>query len=339
MHGLRLVGVHRTRAWWRRDLQSHAGPSESCLMRIVIAGGSGFLGRRLAAAWVAAGDEVTVLTRSPSRAAGQQTTESGASFARWDPPRVDDELVASLSGADAVVNLAGVAIGGRPWTPGRKRAIRQSRLDATGAIVGAIGRLPAADRPKVLVNASGIDVFGDRREGELSEDSEPGDSFLAGVVLAWEAAARAAEPLGVRVVLARTALVVAPEAMAWRLILLPFRFFVGGPLGSGRQLFTWIHVDDAVGLYDLALRDSSIVGPINMVAPEVPTQRDLARAIGRAMHRPAIFPVPAVLLRLVLWGQADIVLHGRVAVPAKALAAGYRFRHPTVESALRDVLT
>ena len=308
-------------------------------MRIVIAGGSGFLGRRLAAAWVAAGDEVTVLSRRPSGASGQQTAGTGTSLARWDPPRVDDELVASLSGADAVVNLAGVPIGGRPWTPGRKRAILQSRLDATGAIVGAIGRLPAADRPKVLVNASGIDIFGDRPEGEMTEDSPPGDSFLADVVLAWEAAARAAEPLGVHVVLARTALIVAPEALAWRLILLPFRLFVGGPLGSGRQRFTWIHIDDAVGLYDLALRNDSIVGPVNMVAPEVPTQRELARAIGRVMHRPAIFPVPAVVLRLVLWGQADIVLHGRIAVPAKALAAGYRFRHPTVESALLDALT
>jgi uncharacterized protein len=307
-------------------------------MRIVIAGGSGFLGRRLTDAWLAAGDEVTVLTRSPSRTAGQQTAGAGPGFARWDPPNVEDELVATVRGADAVVNLAGVPIGGRPWTPGHVRAILQSRLDATGAIVEAIGRLPAPDRPRVLVNASGIDVFGNRPDGQLTEDSEPGDSFLASVVVAWEAAARAAEPLGVRVVTARTALIVAPEALAWRLILLPFRLFVGGPLGSGRQRFTWIHVDDAVGLYDLALRDSSIVGPINMVAPEVPTQRDLARAIGRAMHRPAIFPVPAFVLRIVLWGQADIVLHGRVAVPAKAIAAGYAFGHPTLESALRDVI-
>jgi uncharacterized protein (TIGR01777 family) len=307
-------------------------------MRIVIAGGSGFLGRRLTAAFLAAGDDVTVLTRNPSRTAGRQTAGTGASLAHWDPTRVDDDLVATLRGADAVVNLAGVPIGGRPWTPRHKRAILQSRLDATGAIVEAMSRLPTGDRPRVLVNASGIDIFGDRSEGEMTEDSPPGDSFLADVVLAWEAAARAAEPLGVRVVLARTALIVAPEALAWRLILLPFRLFVGGPLGSGRQRFTWIHVDDAVGLYDLAVRGDSIVGPVNMVAPEVPTQRELARAIGRATHRPAIFPVPAFVLRLVLWGQADIVLHGRVAVPAKALAAGYAFRHPTLESALRDVI-
>jgi hypothetical protein len=201
-----------------------------------------------------------------------------------------------------------------------------------------MGRLPAADRPKVLVNASGIDIYGHRPGGELTEDSPPGDSFLAGVVVAWEGAARAADALGVRVVLARTALIIAPEALAWRLILVPFRRFAGGPLGSGRQRFTWIHVDDAVGLYDLAIRDGSIVGPLNMVAPDVPTQGDLGRAIGRKMHRPAIIPVPAFILRLVLWGQADIVLHGRVAVPARALAAGYEFRHATVESALRDVL-
>lgn len=305
-------------------------------MRIVIAGGSGFLGCRLAAAWLEAGDDVTVLTRSPERAVG--AVPSGVTVRRWNPPTTDDDLVAALRGADAVVNLAGVPIGSRPWTTGRRRAILQSRLDATGCLVEAMGRLPAADRPRVLVNASGIDIYGDRPDGELTEDSPPGDSFLAVVVSAWEQAARAAEAFGIRVVLARTALIVAPEALAWRLVLLPFRLFVGGPLGSGRQRFTWIHVVDAVGLYNLAIRDESIVGPLNMVAPEVPTQRDLARAIGRAMRRPAIVPVPAAILRLVLWGQADIVLHGRVAVPAQALAAGYVFRHPTVESALRDVL-
>jgi uncharacterized protein (TIGR01777 family) len=279
---------------------------------------------------------VTVLTRAPDRAIKSVPTR--AAVQRWNPPVVDDTLMSALRGADAVVNLAGVAIGGRPWTPGRKRAILQSRLDATGAIVDAIGRLPAADRPHVLVNASGIDVYGNRPVGEMTEESPPGDSFLATVVVAWEEAARAATAHGVRVVNARTALIVAPEAFAWRLVLLPFRLFVGGPLGSGSQRFTWIHVDDAVGLYQLAIRDPSIVGPINMVAPEVPTQRELGKAIGRAMRRPAVFPAPAFLLRLVLWGQADIVLHGRVAVPAKAVAAGYRFRHPTVESALADVL-
>ena len=305
-------------------------------MRIVIAGGSGFLGRRITTAHVAAGDDVTVLTRRPERSA--HGMPPGVTIRRWNPPFVDAELVEHLRGADAVINLAGVPIGGRPWTPGHKRAILASRLDTTNAIVEAIGRLPAPDRPKVLVNASGIDVYGDRPGVELDESAQPGDSFLSGVVVAWERAAQAADTHGVRVVLARTALIVAPEALAWRLILLPFRLFVGGPLGSGRQRFTWVHVADAVGLYGLAMRDAALAGPLNMVAPEVPTQRDLARAIGRAMHRPARFPVPAILLRLGLWGQADIVLHGRVAVARKARAAGYEFQFPTVEAALEDVL-
>jgi uncharacterized protein (TIGR01777 family) len=305
-------------------------------MRIVIAGGSGFLGRRLAAHWLAAGAEVWVLSRAPQRA--RRRLPESVTMRPWQPPRVDDDLIETLRGADAVVNLAGTPIGGRPWTPGRMHAIRQSRLDATGALVEALHLLPEADRPHVLVNASGIDVYGDRLTGELAETASPGDSFLAGVVADWERAAAAATELGVRVVTARTAMIVAPEALAWRLVLLPFRLFVGGRLGSGRQRFTWLHVDDAVGLYDLAVHDPSIHGPLNMVAPAVPSQAELAQAIGRAMRRPAVFPVPAALLRLVLWGQADIVLHGRVAVPAKALAAGYAFRFPTIDSALRDVL-
>lgn len=305
-------------------------------MRIVIAGGSGFLGRRLTAHWLAAGAEVWVLSRTPGRA--RRRLPETVTIRPWQPPRVDDDLIETLRGADAVVNLAGTAIGGRPWTPGRMRAIRRSRLDATDALVEAMRRLPEADRPHVLVNASGIDVYGNRPTGELAETASPGDSFLAGVVVEWERAAAAAGELGVRVIMGRTAMIVAPEALAWRLVLLPFRLFVGGRLGSGRQRFTWLHVDDAVGLYDLAVHDPSIQGPLNMVAPAVPSQAELARAIGRAMGRPAVFPVPAALLRLVLWGQADIVLHGRVAVPAKALAAGYAFRFPTVESALHDVL-
>lgn len=305
-------------------------------MRIVVAGGSGFLGRRLTGAWIAAGHEVTVLTRDPERAA--RRLDPAIALRAWDSRTGDAGLAGSLRGQDAVVNLAGATIGGRPWTPGRKRAIRDSRTGATGAIVGAIRALAPADRPAVLVNASGIDVYGDDRRAELTESDPPGGSFLAGVVRDWEAAAAPAADLGVRVVLARAALVVAPEAPAFRLVTLPFRLFVGGPLGGGEQPFTWIHVDDVCGLYDLALRDASLSGPLNVVAPDVPTQREAARTIGRVLGRPAIVPAPAALLRLVLWGQADILLHGRRAVPAKALGAGYAFRFPALEPALRDAL-
>jgi uncharacterized protein (TIGR01777 family) len=306
------------------------------MMRILSDGGSGFLGRRLAERWLAAGESITVLSRDPVRAASK--VDPRATVRSWAPPLVDEHLLEAVGQADAIVNLAGAPIGGRPWTPRHKHAISASRLDATRAIVEAIERTPPGQRPKTLVNASGIDVYGDRPTGVMTEDSAPGDSFLARVVVAWEHAARTAAASGVRVVHARTALIVAREALAWRLILLPFRAFLGGRLGSGRQRFTWIHVADAVGLYDLALRDEAIDGPLNMVAPVVPTQTELARAIAKAMHRPAVFPVPATLLRIVLWGQADIVLHGRNARPARAEAAGYAFVYPTLESALDDVL-
>jgi len=306
------------------------------LMRIAIAGGSGLIGRRLTTALLADGNAVSILSRRVERA--RRRVPPGADVVGWDPAGDHGAVADALRGADAVVNLAGESIGGRPWTPRRKRTILDSRLKPTNAIVEGIERLPAGERPAILVNASGIDVYGDRRDLDLTEDGPTADTFLATVVHAWEAAARGAERLGLRVVLCRTAFVIAADAPAFRLLVLPSRLFLGGRLGRGDQPFTWIHVDDVVGLYSLALRDSAIAGPLNLVAPEPPPQRDVAQAIGRVLGRPARFPMPAPLLRLALWGQADLLLHGRRAVPAKATAAGYVFRYPTVESALREAL-
>jgi uncharacterized protein len=305
-------------------------------MRIVITGGSGMIGRRLTLAWLAAGDQVTVLTRNPART--RRRLGESVQLRGWAPPEVDEELVEALRRADAVVNLAGESLGGRPWTESRKRALLESRLAATDTLVAAIAALPSADRPQALVNASGIDVYGDHRAGVFDEKSTPADTILGRLVVAWEAAAVKAEALGVRVVLNRTAMVIAPEALAFRLLALPVRLFVGGPLGSGDQAFTWIHVDDAIGLYDLALRSAEIRGPLNLVAPQTPTQLEVARTMARILHRPAVFPTPEFLLRLVLRDEADLILHGRRAVPARALAAGYRFRYPELEPALRQVL-
>jgi len=305
-------------------------------MRIAIAGGSGLIGRRLAAALLADGQMVSILSRRVDRA--RRRLPLGVEVVRWDPGGDRGAVAGVLRGTDAVVNLAGESIGGRPWTPRHKRAILASRLRATGAIVEGIERLPAGERPAVLVNASGIDVYGDRRDFELTEDGPTSDTFLARVSLAWEAAALHAERLGLRVVLCRTALVIAADAPAFRLLALPYRLFLGGRLGRGDQPFTWIHVDDVVGLYSLALGDPSITGPLNLVAPETLLQREVARAIGRVLGRPAAVPAPAALLRLALWGQADLLLHGRRAVPAKAIAAGYVFRYPTIEAALREAL-
>jgi uncharacterized protein (TIGR01777 family) len=306
------------------------------MMRVAIAGGSGLIGRRLSASLIAGGHAVRVLSRNVDRA--RSRLAPSVEVVAWDPEGDRGALADALKGTDAVVNLAGETIGGRPWTPGRKRAILVSRVRATEAIVEGIERLPAGDRPVVLVNASGIDVYGDRRVLELAEDGHTADTFLARVSLAWEAAARDAERLGLRVVLCRTAFVIAADAPAFRLLTLPYRLFLGGRLGRGDQPVTWIHVDDVVGLYSLALLDPSITGPLNLVAPETPPQRAVARAIGRVLGRPAAFPAPAALLRLALWGQADLLLHGRRALPAKAAAAGYVFRYPALEPALREAL-
>jgi uncharacterized protein (TIGR01777 family) len=304
-------------------------------MRIVIAGGSGLIGRRLTEALLADGWAVDVLTRDPKRATNR--IPAGARAVQWSA-KTDEALTAALDGADGVVNLAGVSIGPRPWTPGRKRAILGSRLAATDAIVGAIGALPPDRRPSVLVNASGTDVYTGRDAQPADETTEPATDFLADVCVRWEAAAVAAEPLGVRVVRVRTAFVIAPGGPIMRILALPFRLFVGGRLGSGRQWFSWIHIDDLVGIYALALRDSSISGPLNATSPTPIQERDLAKAIGRALHRPSWLPVPGWVLRLAMRDQATLVLGSRRVVPARALAAGYSFRYPTLDLALADAL-
>jgi uncharacterized protein (TIGR01777 family) len=190
----------------------------------------------------------------------------------------------------------------------------------------------------VLVSASGIDYYGDRGEEPITEDSRVGDSFLARLSEQWEAEAQKAEQHGVRVARLRTAMVFGREALAFRLLTLPFRVFAGGPLGNGRQWFTWIHIDDIVGLYRLALEDPRVSGPVNAVAPDVRRERELAQEIGRVLHRPALFPAPAFALKLVLGKEAQLLLHGRHAAPAKALAYGYRFRWGGLHEALEETL-
>ncbi len=304
-------------------------------MRVVIAGGSGMVGRHLARALLADGWAVDVLTRDPERIASR--LPAGARAVAWTPGSTTG-LEGALDGSDGVINLAGVSLGPRPWTPGRKRAILSSRLAATSTIVAALRALPPDRRPAVLVNASGSDVYTGRDREPADESTEPSRDFLADVCLRWEAAAREAEPLGVRVALVRTAIAFAADAPVLRLLALPFRLFVGGRLGSGRQWFSWIHVDDLVGIYRLALTDPSIAGPINGAAPEPCREAELAAALGRTLHRPSWLPAPAWALRLVLRDQATLLIGSRRVVPARALAAGYRFQHAALDEALADVL-
>ncbi|MDQ2713928.1 MAG: TIGR01777 family oxidoreductase [Chloroflexota bacterium] len=305
-------------------------------MRIIVAGGSGFIGRHLIAALIADGHAVTVLTRAhPER---RVTSGGMLRYVHWDLSAAESGLAEMLSGADAVINLAGANIGNRRWTKRRKADLLNSRVRATEALVRTIEFLEESRRPQTLVNGSGIDFYGDRGNEVLTEGSGPGDTFLAQVCERWEHAATAAQSLGVRVVLMRTAVVLAADAVTLHVMAWPFRLFLGGPIGDGQQWFPWIHIADLVGLYTWVLGTASIAGPVNAVAPEVCMQAQVAQALGTVLSRPQRLRTPVAALRLLMGEQADLLLHGRRAIPEQALAHGYAFRFPELAPALRDCL-
>ena len=304
-------------------------------MKVLFVGATGYLGPRMVRAFSAVGHEAVVLTRRPDVAAG--VLPRGVRTVRWDG--VSSDLPPdTVEGTGAIVNLAGANIGQGRGTASRKRELLESRTRSTGALVAMLGRMPAERRPKVLVNTSGIDFYGDRGDEVITEESAQGDTFLARVCVEWERVARQAEPLGVRVALMRMALVLGPGARSLRLRVLLFRLFAGGPLGNGRQWFNWIHIDDAIGLYRLAVERETIRGPLNVLAPEVLRERDAAREIGQAVGRPSWIPAPAAMMRLAMGEQADLLLHGRRAEPWRVLAAGHRFQYPTFHEAVAEAL-
>ena len=292
-------------------------------MRIVVAGGTGFLGHALVER-LRHDHDVMVLTRHP-RGAGQipwTATEGGGAWA------------AAVQAADAVVNLAGESIAEGRWTAARKTAIRASRVAATRAIVGALHN---GARAQALINASAIGIYGDRGDEPLTEASPPGSDFLASVCRDWEAEAQHAADI-TRVVLLRTGLVLGAGGGALPQLALPFRLFAGGPLGSGRQYWSWIHRDDWVEMVRWAIEQTAVTGPLNVTAPEPVTNAAFARELGRALHRPAVLPVPAIAMRLALGEMADaMILGGQRVLPAKAQALGFTFRYATLSAALNAI--
>lgn len=304
-------------------------------MHVVVVGGTGFIGRALVDELVRAGRRVTVVTRREPAAAAR-VLPPGVNVVQWR----GDEAAASWLPSDAlaVVNLAGASIA-RRWTQRAKRLIVDSRVRTTRAVVSALTAAPAVDgRPRVLVNASAVGYYGPRGDEPVTEADGPGDDFLASVCRRWEAEAQAAEASGVRVVLLRTGFVVG-RGGAMRLMTLPYRLFVGGPIGSGRQWMPWIHIDDVAGLIRFALDNGHVRGPLNVTAPEPVRHQEFAWTLGRVMGRPAWLRAPAFALRAVLGEMADMLLTGQRAVPAAALAAGYEFHLPDLEAALRSVVT
>jgi uncharacterized protein (TIGR01777 family) len=306
-------------------------------MRVFVAGGTGLVGSRLVPGLHQRGDQVVLLTRRPDHA---RSALGGACTVVAGDPLRPGPWAEAVDDCDAVVNLVGENLFARRWDAAFKQAIRDSRVRATEALVQALAWRPrtASGGRKVLVSASAVGYYGPRGDDELTEDSPPGDDFLARVCVEWEAAARAAEPLGVRVSVVRIGVVLDREGGALRQMLTPFRMGMGGPVGGGKQWVSWVHHADATGILRLALDNPEARGPINALAPGPVTNREFARALGRALGRPALVSTPAFALRLMLGEVAEAVLTGQRVRPQRAAALGYGFHFPDLDGALRDVL-
>lgn len=292
-------------------------------MNVIVAGGSGFIGKAVREALDGAGYKATLLSRWPA-----------ADALSWDG-RTQGPWADVVAAADAVVNLSGAGIADKRWTAARKKEIWDSRTDSTRALVEALSR-PGA-KAKVLVNSSAVGFYGDVADGDVTESASKGNGFLAEVCAAWEAEALRAEKAGVRVVLLRTGIVLGKGGGALGKMALPFKLFVGGPVGSGKQWFPWVHVEDVAGAVLHALQTPSLKGPVNMTAPAPLTNRDFSAALGRAMGRPSWAPAPGFALKIALGEMADMLLGGQKAVPAKLLASGYRFKYPGADEALSRI--
>jgi len=303
-------------------------------MHVTLTGATGLIGAAVVAALRGRGDEVTVLARDPDRARARLGEQTQA--VRWDPlsgPAPAD----ALAGRDAVVSLAGEPIAQR-WSARAKEAIRESRVTGTRNLVHGLGALEADARPGVLISSSAIGYYGAHGAEPIDEEAPAGVDFLAQVCATWEAEARAVAPLGMRSVQVRTGVVLDRSGGALQKMLPPFRLGVGGPVAGGRQFVAWIHRDDLVGMMLVALDDKRWSGPVNATAPEPVSNRALSQALGRALHRPALLPVPAVALRALYGEMAQIVTTGVRAMPARALVLEYEFEHPRLDEALASAL-
>jgi uncharacterized protein (TIGR01777 family) len=301
-------------------------------MHVAITGATGLIGGTLVRALVGRGDEVTAMSRHAERASAALDVPAET----WADPKAERPPLGGLRGRDAVVHLLGEVIAQR-WSDEAKREIRDSRVLSTRNLVAALGELDDAERPRVLVSGSGAGWYGHRGDERLDESAlEPGDDFLAQLSVDWEAEARRAEELGVRVVLNRTGVVLSESGGALEKMLPFFKLGIGGPVAGGRQYVPWVHVDDVVGAILFVLDNEAVIGPVNVTAPEPATNSELSKALGRALRRPAFAPVPALAVKTLYGQMAEIVISGQRAVPARLTELGYVFRQPELEAALRD---
>jgi uncharacterized protein (TIGR01777 family) len=303
-------------------------------MRVAVTGATGLIGGALARALAARGDGVVALVRDGGRA--QERLGAGIEAHVWSDPTTEPPPQSALSGVDAVVNLMGEPIAQR-WTRDAKRRIRDSRVLGTRSLAQGLLGLAHDKRPGTLISQSAAGFYGATGDEQLDERAPAGSDFLARLVVEWEREALAAAP-ALRVMLTRTGVVLAPNGGALAKMLPPFRLGIGGPVAGGRQYVPWIHLDDVVGGLLRCIDDQALEGPVNVTAPTPVTNATLSKALGRALGRPAVLPVPGVALRLLYGEMAFVVTTGQRVVPARLQQAGHEFRHIEIEAALRDVL-
>ncbi len=307
-------------------------------MRMIITGGTGLIGRELSQLLAQAGHEIIVLSRNPAR----HRLPEGIQTVQWDG-RTAQNWQHLADGAHAIVNLAGEPIAGSGfppprWTEARKQRIRQSRLDAGQAVVEAITAV--SRKPAVLIQASGIDYYGNvPGDAVVTEDWPKGEGFLADVTEQWEASTAVVEEMGVRRAVIRTGIVLSPAGGALPLTVRPFRFFLGGPVGNGRQWWPWIHHHDEVQAIQFLIENEAASGVFNLCAPHPVTNKEFAREIGRVLGRPSALPAPAFALKLLLGEMAALLLDGRRALPHRLTELGFTFQFPQLHDALVDLLT
>lgn len=296
---------------------------------VLITGATGLVGGHVLNSLQKRGDEIIVLSTHPESAKKKLTNINKI-------VHFDNYLSLKNEKIDVIINPAGRSVGDKRWNEEFKKNIYSSRIDATKKMAELISVMDK--KPELLINSSGIDYYGDTGDRVVDESSPPGDIFLAKVCKDWEAEAIKAEQYGIRVAVLRTGFVMAEDAEAVHRLSMPFRFFIGGPIGSGKQFMPWIHIDDVTGIFQYVI-DNDIRGPINMCSPNPERMKEFSKHLGRAMGRPSFFPVPSFVVKLVAGQMAEVVLTGRRAIPKKILEAGYKFKFERAIDAWKDIFS
>jgi uncharacterized protein (TIGR01777 family) len=303
------------------------------MKKIIITGATGLIGRKLSQKLFEAGHQIIVFSRNASSA--KNILKKDYDYIDWDY-RKSDKWIESISTADAIVHLAGINLFAKRWNKKFKEEILASRKETTKALVDAV-KLSQA-KPEVFVSASGVGYYGDCGDKLLDENSPAGNDFLAEVCKLWEAEAAEVGQAGVRTVSVRTGIVLSKEDGALKRMLLPFKLFVGGPLGNGKQWFPWIHIDDIVGIYFHSIENQNLNGAVNAASPNICTMKEFAETLGKVLHRPSLFPVPELALKIAIGEAGKVVLMSQRVKVNKLSESGYKFKFENLEEALRNLL-